>query len=191
VLIHHLGVAAKPNREADMTDTTMLVRLQGINDDLEAMVDMFTRMVKSACIRADQGGVSSALGGDLGDVLVESLVAKSSSALEKLAALDKMVSLGNGDMHTYTKVKATQQRLLSCVDRHSYLFSIVDGSPAAEMHALLARLEKHYYSSAAPLPAPDRKQQVLDDYALEELCEESLLAIFETPPSGSQAKRPR
>jgi hypothetical protein len=54
-----------------MTDTTMLVRLQGINDDLEAMVDMFTRMVKSACIRADQGGVNSALGDDLGDVLVE------------------------------------------------------------------------------------------------------------------------
>jgi hypothetical protein len=175
-----------------MTDTSMLVKLQGINDDLEAMVDMFTRMVKSACIRADQGGgVRSALGGDLGDVLVESLVAKSSSALEKLAALDKQISLGNSDMHIYTKVKATQQRLHGCMDGHSSLFRNIDGSPAAEMHALLARLEKHYYSSAAPLPAPEHAQQVLGDHALEELCAEALLAIFETPPSACHIKKPR
>lgn len=162
----------------------MLVKLQGLNEDLEGMVDMFTRVVKSARIRADQGGGA---GSDLGDVLVESLVAKGSAALEKAAALDKTIGLGSADMQVYTRVKATQHRLQGCAHRHTHLFAATDGAPAARLRELLTRLERHYYASAASLPAAAGTQSAADA-EVEELCAQALHAAIELP-RGPQARR--
>ena len=162
----------------------MLVKLQGLNDDLEGMVNMFTRVVKASRIRADHG---SGAGSDLGDVLIESLIAKGSAALEKAAALDKTIGLGGADMQVYARVKATQHRLQGCAHRHAHLFAATDGAPAAHLRGLLTRLEHHYYASAAPLPQV-RSEVSAADAEVEELCAQALHAAVE-PPRAPHARR--
>jgi hypothetical protein len=167
----------------------VLLKLQGLNQDLESMVDMFTRLVKSARMRDNQGDAgSSASGADLSDVLVESLVTKGSAALDKVAALNKALTLGNSDMRLYDKVKGTQHRLHTMTAKHAALFATKDMSPMMELQALLARLEKHYYGSMVPPHESETAVKLEDE--LEELCLQSLNSILQPRTNCTRTDKP-
>jgi uncharacterized Zn ribbon protein len=168
-----------------MSESSVMHKLQGLNQDLESMADLFTRVVKAARIRVEGDARTNSGATELADVLVESLVAKGSSALDKVGTLNRTLTLGNSDKHVYSKVKGTQQRLQKLINEHAPLVAIQNGSPALELQSLLARMEKHYYASLVP-PEPQAPRAALDD-EIAELCSQALHSVLRPRTAGQGA----
>ena len=179
-------VLGRPRGEkmTSKADSSVLGKVQGISEDLEAMLSVFARLVASSRVSLVQGDAKARVGGsELSDVFVESLVASASAALEKLAAVNTSLSLGNQNNQLYNKVKQTQRALDTTVVKHSQLFSLAaEDSAMHEMHDLLAQLEGHYYTSLVPPPADDGAVQLEAD--LEELCQQALVSALHPKAGG-------
>ena len=98
-----------------MSVSAVMLQLEGLKQDLDSMTDQFVRIVKASRINVEVSTGTGTSTTDFLAVLVENLVARGSSALDKVATLHtvnhRALTIGNSDMHVYAKMSGTQKRL--------------------------------------------------------------------------------
>ena len=168
-----------------MADASVMLKLEGLNMDLEAMADIFARIIKAARIPNEAGGKAGS-GIDLAGVLLESLIARASSALDKVGHVNRALTLGNSDKHVYEKVKSTQHRLTAVNQQTAKLFTAEGQTcPALELQQMLAQLLHVQHASAAGGSGATATPVMPSQLA--ELCSQALHSSLQPRVGGSRA----